>query len=274
MTHFIVGALVPREIFEKGDKAVKGYIDERMAPYSESLKVEPYVYLTAKEVGKEFRDYKKKHPGEKRDIRKWAKYWYGEELDDKGNLLSTCNRDSFWDWYRVGGRWDGVITDKPQRSDDGFNFSTRYETIKNNSVLVEKLLEKVREAQGKIEGYRGTAKLMAGGMETVFSNQFACYDLWVNFFGHGKRDKVTKEQQKFYDEVMERFKKNLGNYHFYNKYILGKVLDRDGKLHEGTKYGWFGFSKDTKSQDVWIKEYIGLLEKHKDCYLVALDCHV
>ncbi|GAI55280.1 unnamed protein product, partial [marine sediment metagenome] len=198
------------------------------------------------------------HPGEKRDIREWAKYWYGEELDDKGNLLSTFNRDSFWDWYQVGGRWDGAITDKPQ----------------NNSIPVEKLLEKARGAQEKIEGHMEAAKLMAGSMETVFSDQFACYDLWTKFFGDGKRDKVTKEQQKFYDEVMGRFKENLGGYHFYNKYIMGKVIDRDGKLHEGRKYGWFGFSKGTKSQDVWIKEYVGLLEKHKDCYLVALDCHV
>lgn len=274
MTHFIVGALVPREIFKKGDGAVKGYIDERMAPYSESLEVEPYVYLTAKEVGKEFEAYKKKHPKGERNVREWAKGWYGEELDNKGNLLSTQNRDSFWDWYRIGGRWDGAITDNPQRSDDGFNFNKRHETLKNNSIPVEELLEKVRGAQEKIKGHMETAKLMAGGMETMFSNQFACYDLWTNFFGNGDRKKVTKEQEKFYDEVMGRFKENLEKYHFYNKYILGKVLDRDGKLHEGTKYGWFGFSKDTKSQDEWIKEYIELLENHKDCYLVALDCHV
>lgn len=272
MTHFMMGVLVPREIFKKGDEAVKGYIEERMAPYSENLEVEPYIRKTAKEVRKEFRDYKKKHPDEK-DIKKWAEEWYGGELDSKGNLLSTWNKNSFWDWYRVGGRWDGMITDNPQKSDSGFNFSGRHETVENNSIPVEKLLEKARKEAEKIREYREAAKLMAESMGG-FSDPFAFFDLFVGFFGDGDRGKVTKEQQKLYDDIVKRFKENLENYHFYNRYILGKVLDKDGKIHQGTEYGWFGFSKDTKSQEEWIKEYIELLENHKDCYLVALDCHI
>lgn len=248
MTHFIVGALVPREIFKKSDEIVRCYIDARMAPYSEGLEVIPYIFKTAKEVGKEFEDYKKEHPKGEKNVREWAKKWYGEELDDKGNLLSTWNKNSFWDWYLVGGRWDGVITDKPQRSDDGANIGEKHETLKNNSIPVGKLLEKARGAQKKIEGYLEVTRSMAKNMESALSNKFACYDLWTKFFGHGDRKEVTKEQQKFYDEVMGRFKENLENYHFYNKYILGKVLDRDGKLHEGRKYGWFGFAKDTKAK--------------------------
>ena len=37
-----------------------------------------------------------------------AKDW-GYEIDENENLLSTYNPDSKWDWYSVGGRWDGFL---------------------------------------------------------------------------------------------------------------------------------------------------------------------
>lgn len=32
-----------------------------------------------------------------------------DELDDEGNLLSTYNQLSKWDWYSIGGRWAGSV---------------------------------------------------------------------------------------------------------------------------------------------------------------------
>ena len=40
-------------------------------------------------------------------------YWFREDgmIDDDGNLLSTYNPNSKWDWYSTGGRWkDALIT--------------------------------------------------------------------------------------------------------------------------------------------------------------------
>jgi len=37
------------------------------------------------------------------------------------------NDNSFWDWYRIGGRWDGILTDNVQdvqESENGFNLMT------------------------------------------------------------------------------------------------------------------------------------------------------
>jgi len=39
-------------------------------------------------------------------------------------------------------------------------------------------------------------------------------------------------------------------------------------------YGWFGTSMPTQTEEEYIKEYLELLEKHKEDYLVTLDCHV
>jgi hypothetical protein len=38
-----------------------------------------------------------------------ATEWDKDDLDSEGNLLSTYNPKSKWDWYAVGGRWDGCV---------------------------------------------------------------------------------------------------------------------------------------------------------------------
>ena len=42
------------------------------------------------------------------DAWKEAKDW-GYEVDEDENLLSTYNPDSRWDWYSIGGRWNGFL---------------------------------------------------------------------------------------------------------------------------------------------------------------------
>lgn len=51
------------------------------------------------------------------DAWKKAKDW-GYEIDEDENLLSTYNPDSKWDWYSIGGRWDGFLHYKD--TDPGF----------------------------------------------------------------------------------------------------------------------------------------------------------
>ena len=64
---------------------------------------------------------------------------YDENLPDSPNPK--------WDWYRVGGRWDGDIRKAPSRSENGFNFSKVHEEIGNNSLSVADML---RESKGRI----------------------------------------------------------------------------------------------------------------------------
>jgi hypothetical protein len=45
--------------------------------------------------------------------------------------------NSRWDWYRIGGRYDGWITDNEQSSDNGFNFDKKHETVQNNIATTE-----------------------------------------------------------------------------------------------------------------------------------------
>ena len=60
-----------------------------------------------------------------------------------GLRTTTYNPDSKWDWYRVGGRWDGVIQESPR--DDGKtggNYGDEHQQLRNNTVTVKELLAK------------------------------------------------------------------------------------------------------------------------------------
>ena len=68
-----------------------------------------------------------------------------EECDGTGIETVTYNPDSKWDWYRVGGRWDGALTENRQESDNGFNFGEQHETLINNRLPLDQLLTRHTE---------------------------------------------------------------------------------------------------------------------------------
>jgi len=63
-----------------------------------------------------------------------------DECNGTGTYKSTYNPESQWDWYRIGGRWDGDLIDNQQRSENGFNFDRRHETLTNNAIKIADLL--------------------------------------------------------------------------------------------------------------------------------------
>lgn len=69
-----------------------------------------------------------------------------EECNGTGIDHSTYNQRSKWDWYVIGGRWDGKaagIEDKrrKQSKDGGFNFGDKHHQIKHNHATVDDLIK-------------------------------------------------------------------------------------------------------------------------------------
>jgi hypothetical protein len=48
-----------------------------------------------------------------------------------GKYKTTYNPDGHWDWWRIGGRWDGVIQDKP-RVEDWYHVGPENGKLENN----------------------------------------------------------------------------------------------------------------------------------------------
>jgi hypothetical protein len=158
MIHFTVGIIVPPD-----ERQVESFIAEQMEPYCEHSEVEPYVSYSPEEAAGDIqRDIerleqvlRRRDPDYNldkcRDLlaklrrttpeEKYAEYVrFHEDFDGQGRPISTYNPDSKWDWYRVGGRWDGWITGNEQSSEGGFNFGARHETLANNTATTEQAL--------------------------------------------------------------------------------------------------------------------------------------
>ena len=110
-THFL-GAVIGGDTIEEAEAII--------APWSEYEEVPEYVVQTRDEFLKEQRGYDKqeaeRHPESKDAVERlklddesalkaYAEY-AGRTLDKDGNVISTFNEDSFYDWYEFGGRWD------------------------------------------------------------------------------------------------------------------------------------------------------------------------
>lgn len=104
-------------------------LDNVLAPFDENLAVDEYIYMTAEEAllwaeqrAANLKERCSENPNSyaeetlqkynnfesEEDLKSYIKdYW--ETLDDEGNVLSTYNPNSEWDWWVIGGRWSNDL---------------------------------------------------------------------------------------------------------------------------------------------------------------------
>ena len=151
MTHFTVGIIVPSHELSN----LQAFIAEQMAPYDESTEVEPYVSYSVEQAQADLtRDITRfERIIERQDANynlekcqehleklrvttpdeKYREYVeYHEHFNGKGEPTSTYNPESKWDWYVIGGRWDGWINDR----------DTSNNAVSDNIATTEAVLER------------------------------------------------------------------------------------------------------------------------------------
>ena len=131
MTHFVVLIIVPAHIYILGDDAVKFYITAIMTKYDENYEVAFHIYKTVEVVKKDYEEFDKTYNS--------IKEFYGDnvKIDTDGNLLSTHNPNSLYDYWMVGGRWSCLFLDIEGREGD--------ESVENNSISVKQLLANLEQ---------------------------------------------------------------------------------------------------------------------------------
>ncbi len=142
MSHFVTLVLVPKDSLD-----VKGAVESLLAPYDEEITVAPYetdcyciggiarhagVQAADREVG-DMNDLRTRYwnlPEEGRPTwEAWTAAWTAaadrtekahplyqkpdpqcEDCQGSGKRMTTYNPDSQWDWWTIGGRWDGWLS--------------------------------------------------------------------------------------------------------------------------------------------------------------------
>lgn len=175
--HFYLLCVVP-----KGEVPYREFLARQMAPFDESLEVEPYqeaCWCVGREAVLEARDRAEAavgpsplfdSEGQKTldELKKWYdtqfNEWHNKSLQTRdkyflehpkkdapdstcseckgtGTYESTRNPNGKWDWYRVGGRYDGVVSGQMADDDEkGFNFGVVHESLGQNLVPLTALL--------------------------------------------------------------------------------------------------------------------------------------
>jgi hypothetical protein len=61
-----------------------------------------------------------------------------EDCHGSGKYMTTYNPNSKWDWWVIGGRWDGVIRSLESIDDGigGFNFGPEYHMLERNTIVL------------------------------------------------------------------------------------------------------------------------------------------
>lgn len=150
MTHFTVAIIIPPNVND-----IVAFIQRQMEQYDENRTVPPYVCFTREQAAADIADtvhrleliLSRQEPlynldtcrQNLEDLRRTTpEAYYAERikwhewLNDQGEPLSTYNPDSKWDWYVIGGRWDGWIND----------LETAGERLEDNVATVDHVIER------------------------------------------------------------------------------------------------------------------------------------
>lgn len=129
MSHFTVGVILP----VGGEETTKQYLDRILAPFDENMSVDPYpdkCYCIGRgswtwasnKADALVGEYKALQLQESKDVHRevthdYIQYHenYGkadpncEDCHGSGVRMSTYNRNRKWDWWQIGGRWNGRL---------------------------------------------------------------------------------------------------------------------------------------------------------------------
>ena len=228
MSHFSVA------VFQRKDQD----LDELLAPYSEELKVEPYIQYTRQEAI----DYARKNAkmADKSDEECWQYMAEDYMSDSHGNLLSTYNPKSKYDYYVEGGRWSGMLRVHGKPVDSG----------------------RVRDVEFPFD-------------KDTYNRSLRFWDVTVDHKpqrpGENFRSFYTEEYYREYYGDRETYARYMAQFSTY------AVVTPDGEWHGKGEMGWWGMSSETgdEAKD-WNEHYYERFIKtaDPDWIVTIIDCHI
>lgn len=252
---------------------IGGDVETKMAPFDENLECESKIYKTREEVAEEMKYVAERllEPGqkdakyldayrggnlEKMSVAEFAEGWWGMEVDDEGNVLTTQNEHSKWDWWVIGGRWRGSLLLKPGVESevaclgdaDSFGSAPEYPDGVDQALVREIDWERMQndpEKKRRLEQHWDTGIEGKG----LFKPEY-----FLELFG-------TQE------EYVRR----------HMRFMTRAVIDQDGEWHEAGAMGWFGFSSETADEKKeWDENFWDrfIAKLSPDTQLTIVDAHI
>ena len=252
-------------------------IKELLAPYSENIKVEPYLkhrYSDAIKILKEqyvpFNDFLKEYSDD--ELLEWFIDQYSSYLLKDGDVYTTYNPNSKWDWYTIGGRFsDGL-----ELTDEGIE-----ETIKQNDHGW--FGQASKEEQIEYVKYADSAPIKYIKWLTILSQEEKDeLRRWWEINVEGDELENGEEKDKYFFWNPDWYKRRYGDVDTYIKLIqttrFFAVLTPDGEWHEPSKMGLFACTDGEPEDELqWDLEFYDRFIKpnlDSDLICTVVDCHI
>lgn len=228
MSHFVVA------VFHEPDQDIEALLE----PYYEGLEVESYIWKTKQEAIDYVREYYK-DVEDKSDEECWEMIAEDEETDAEGNIYTTYNPDSKWDWFEIGGRWSGFLKRK-----DGEKVNSDF--VKNLDFSSDK---------------------------KAYEDALEYWDSYVEK-GEKKEGEFYFYNREFYKK---RYKDAETYAKCASSFSTRAVILPDGSWHEPGQMGWFCATSESDEEALdWNLHYKErfLDTANPDWMLTIVDCHI
>lgn len=229
MSHFTVA------VFHKKNQDIA----KLLAPYDENLEVDSFIWKTKEEAISYARENYETEG--MTDEECWNMMSNGAETDAEGNIYTTYNPKSKWDWWTEGGRYSDMLKTKTGETVDS----------------------------GRI------ADLDFSPDKEEYENALHFWDVVVDH----KPQKPDEEIQSFWNE--QYYKDYYGDRETYAKTMASfstyAVITPDGEWHAPGEMGWFGCSSEGPDESKeWYAKYKERFidSADPDLYLTIVDCHI
>lgn len=191
---------------------------------------------------------------------KKAHDWYN--FDEQDNQITTYNPKSKWDWYSLGGRWEGTLKLK-----DGVKPIKESEKSWCN-------IDKVSE-----DGYTDFAQVKDIDFSPNMKDKKHLERFWdVNILG--KPLLSGEKEEDFYSFYNSNYYKN--QYGSKKEYVrcqtefMTYALLYNGVWYEPSEMGWFGCTDANKNDYQQYREFFRktINSLSPEDYIAVVDCHI
>lgn len=232
MSHFAVA------VIHRDDQSIK----ELLAPYNENLRVEPYIKYTRDEAIVYAREHYLDKNASDEECYEYMSDDY--KVDINGNLLSTYNPKSKWDYWMCGGRFSGMLKNK-------------------NGTPID---------EGRIKD------LDLDLDEAKYQYRLRYWDVVVN----GSPLKPGETKDSFFNMFKkEYYTCRYGDAETYAKIMTTfstyAVVTPDGEWHAPGDMGWFGMSDESDESWInWVSNYYDrfIAGADPEWIMTIVDCHI
>jgi len=250
--------------------------DKLLAPYNENLEVEPYLKYKHDDALKALRDeygYKEEEIDDAL-LESFVEEYSSYSLKD-GDVYTTYNPNSKWDWYLIGGRFDGEL----MLTDEG-RLNVVDEIERKYHIDID--LKSLREDSDYLR-HVDTAPLKYIKWFTPLSEEDkAELKRWweINIDGDELKDGEKKDEHFFWnpDWFMRRYKDADTYIKVKEMMTFFAVLTPDGEWHEPSKMGWFACTDGEPEDELkWDLEFYDRFIKpnlDSDLICTVVDCHI